>query len=204
MAKISIPAYRLPDGSQGRQALEITPDSLTLNMNNYMFDTNIFNRFLDARIDPKSLKQNNNYYVTHIQLDELNNTKDEVRKSELLKIFKQIGNIKIPTESAVFDISKFDEAQFSDEEPIAPTSSFVLGFSKLGMAKLSDGDLYNTLLKELNNLKPEGKENNIKDALIAETAIKNNFILVTSDNALFNTVKKLGFSVLSVDEFLNN
>jgi len=143
-----------------------------------MFDTNIFNQIVDDNINIASLKQSNKYYTTHIQLDEISDTGDKERKSFLLGMFQEIGNEKVPTESAVWDVSKWDEAKFSN------------------------GDLYTLLLQELNKSKPRDKDNNIKDALIAETSIKNGFILVTADSALYRIVKNLGGSVLNWNEFL--
>ena len=173
-------------------------------MNNYMFDTNIFNRIIDGNVSVASFKKDNKYYVTHIQVDELNDTKNRTRRSSLLQIFQTINNIKITTESAVFDISKFDEAKFSDEDTIRCTESLVLGVSRLGMSKLSDGNFYNSILNELTKAKPKEKDNNIKDALIGETSIKNNFTLVTADTALYDIVKSFGGSVLNWNEFLTN
>jgi hypothetical protein len=169
-----------------------------------MFDTNIFNRILAGYGETVSLKGDNKYYITHIQLDEINDTKDETRRNALLKVFHMVNNVRIPTESAVWGVSKWDEAKYSNEETILPTESFVLGHSRLGMAKLSDGNLYTSILNELQKIKPKQNDNNIKDALIAETSIKNGFDLITADIALYDTVKKLGGNVLNWDEFLTH
>ena len=170
----------------------------------YMFDTNIFNHILDGEVDISLFKMKKKFYVTHLQLDELNNTKDEIRRLALLKVFQQIQNIKVPTESAVWDVSKGDEAKFSDEETFVPTDSFVLGFSRLGMGRLSNGTLYAQILEALNKKKPKDKENNIKDTLIAETCIKNKFTLVTSDKALYEVAKEFNCNVLQFKELIKN
>ena len=54
-----------------------------------------------------------------------------------------------------------------------PTESFVVGTSRIGSAKIGDGNLIERL--RTGNLK---KTN---DALIGETAIKNNLTLITND-----------------------
>src|SRR5471030_518577 len=105
-------------------------------MGNYMFDTVIFNRILDRRI-LIPIKENAYYFVTHIQIDEINATKDVSRRQGLLKVFNQTCCKKVPTESAVWNVSKWDEAKYSDEI-IRPTESFVLGHSRLGVAKLGN------------------------------------------------------------------
>lgn len=101
-------------------------------MNGFMFDTNIFNC-----ISGKNIKINwppeFNYYITHIQFDELNKTPKEDRKNELLKTFKEI-----------------------DQEDI-PTESIVCGISRVGKCKVSDGDLYRKLLDRLKELDRKNK-----------------------------------------------
>lgn len=168
-------------------------------MANYMFDTMIFNRILDGIITifPKG---DSRYFVTHIQLDEINSTKDDSRRRDLLRVFNQACGSKIPTESAVWDISKLDEAKWSDET-IQPTESAVLGHSRVGMAKLSDGTLYDSLLRELDKAKPKEHDSNIRDTLIGETSIKQGYTLVTDDIALYEAVKKLGGKVSKSAEF---
>ncbi len=74
------------------------------------------------------------------------------------------------------------------------------------MAKYTEGnscDLIKKKLDELNRKKKKGKGNTC-DALIAETAIKNNFILVTEDSELIAMVKKMNGDVMRLDEFLGS
>jgi len=46
------------------------------------------------------------------------------------------------------------------------------------------------------------KTNNFKDALIGETALINNLILVTDDDDLFQTMIDLGGRVISLEDLL--
>ena len=120
-------------------------------MNGFMFDTNIFNRILDKNIQI-NLSPEFDYYITHIQFDELNETPIEDRKNELLKIFKEIDQNDIPTESAI------------------------VGISRVGKCKVGNGKLYNLLLVKLQELdkkngKKKRRENQPRDILIAETCI---------------------------------
>ena len=165
-----------------------------------MFDTNIYNRILDGAIPIPTPNPDRTFFATHIQIDELANTKNEERRKRLLDVFKDVTAIKLPTESAVWGISKWDEAKFSDE--VISTESFVLGSSRLGMAKLSDGTLYNSLLNDLKAAKPKEKDQdaNRRDALIAETSIKNKLILVTEDEALFETTQKHSGQAIKLSE----
>lgn len=144
----------------------------------FMFDTNIFNHIIDEQVDVSLFKTNYEYLVTHIQFDELNATKNEIRKSELLKIFKNIEQEKVSTNSAAFDISDWDNAGWGD-----------------------DDDIYTKILEGLNQIKNE--KNNIADSLIAETAIKNEAIFVTDELKLRKVVSSFGYKVFSLLEFIS-
>lgn len=144
-------------------------------MNGFMFDTNIFNQILDDEIDC-NLFSSINCFVTHIQNDEILATKDSDRRTDLVRIFLLIDKNTIPTETALF------------------------GLSRYGQAKYSDGELYKNFLDCLNDKKR--KPNNNRDALIAETAIKNNFTLVTNDEALSMVMIEFGGDVCKLDQVI--
>ncbi len=139
---------------------------------------------LDGNITVDSLPKNLNYYVTHIQLDEIKNSRDD-RKKELLKIFSAIKKEEVLTESAV------------------------AGVSKVGQSKVSNGNLYGNLLSRLREFdKKAGKrkiiENQVRDALIVDTSIKNNLILVSDDANLRAVAQEFGGQTLSFGQFRNN
>ena len=139
-----------------------------------MFDTNIFDAILDEQIDIASLHEENEYYVTHIQHDEIeaiSNPKKEERKKKLLEIFEELNKENIPTES------------------------FVLDTSRLNNAKLGEGNLLEKLR--------QGNLKHTEDALIGETVIKNNITLITKDNRLKNKVLELSGKAKTWDEFIN-
>ena len=167
--------------------------------NNFMFDTNIFDRVLDGKIDVSKIKNSKTIFVTHIQLDELNAVPDLNRKGKLLKIFQQVVNSKVPTESMVWDVSKWGEGKWSSETQLTPTEAFLLGVSRLDKAKLGKADIYSLIKAELDKLK--AKPNNIKDALLAETSVKNDYVLVSDDKNLRKVIKKIGGNVLTFKEF---
>lgn len=173
-------------------------------MHKYMFDTNIFNRILDKGINMSYLP-NARYYITHLQYDEIEKTKDETRKRNLLGILQTVSSKRYPADFAALNISKYDKNLFNtqDEGAVKPTTSAIYGVSRYGLAEYGKGRLYETILKELNKGKPKEKENNIKDALIAETSIKNGYFLVTDDRVLHETVRTLGCKALNWKEFLS-
>ncbi|MCD6540206.1 MAG: restriction endonuclease subunit S [Candidatus Omnitrophica bacterium] len=153
----------------------------------FMFDTNIFDAILDNKIDLRDLPAGFNYYITHIQKDELeaiNKSGKLERKYDLIEIFNELEKEELPTEG------------------------FVLGVSRLGQAKLSSDDLYDKLLNRLQELdkkagKSKTKENQIKDVLIAKTCIKNALILVSNDENLRIVTQEFGGAAISFEDLLN-
>lgn len=147
-------------------------------INGFMFDTNIFNHILDNKILIENFPENLNLFITHIQLDELEKTRDQNRRKMLLTIFKKIDQENIPTES------------------------LVLSVSKLGKAKLGDENgLYKKIKLDLDE--KEIKQNNKQDALIAKTTIKNGLILVTDDSDLLEVTQKYNGEVITLKDFLS-
>lgn len=136
-------------------------------MNKYIFDTNIFNRILDGEINISVALKDSEVYVTHIQWDEINNTKNIERRNGLAKIFRTINPKNIPTESAVWDISRWDQAKWPKED-----------------------NIFEKIKSRLDEIKKD--KNNTKDALIAETAVENKLVLVTEDQNLSRVAKIFG------------
>ena len=151
-----------------------------------MFDTNVFDKVLDGKISVESIAESVDVYATHIQSDEIDRMPKPERKNHLQQVFAKFfsgdprsddGRV-VATESAVWDVSRWDSAKFGD------------------------GDLYGNILNELNNIKK--KPNNIQDALIAETAIKNGFVLVTEDTNLRRVSRKHGATCLTFEDLLRS
>jgi hypothetical protein len=136
----------------------------------YVLDTNIFNWLVDGKIQLNDLPSDGEFAATHVQRDELAKTKDHGRRAQLMAKFGTTINREVPTES------------------------LVVGVSRVGLAKVSDGKLYHSLRDALND-RNEGKKNNAQDALIAEVAIKKSWILVTADKALAEVAKQHGCKV---------
>lgn len=156
----------------------------------YVLDTNVFNHVLDETIDIAMLK-GKRLLATHVQRDEISNTNDQTRREKLMAVFELLtteqsakpsavagilvadgevasGTGLVPTESAAWDVSRWDEARWG-----------------------ANDDIFKKMLGELNKLNNR-KGNNPQDILIAETALRNNWILVTSDADLFAVITKYG------------
>jgi hypothetical protein len=83
------------------------------------------------------------------------------------------------------------------EPGVMPTESAVWGVSKWGEAKWTAPDtLLDKMLAAL-NARNKGKKNNVQDVLIAETALLNQFALVTADADLAEVMKMFGGTVVT-------
>lgn len=136
----------------------------------YVVDTNIFNKLIDGRVGIDELPSDAPYIATHVQIDELNNTKDSERRARLFLIFAEMRPQLVPTESAAWDVSRWDQA------------------------KWSDGALFEKIKQDLDTLN-KSKANNVHDALIAEVAIANGFTLLTADHDLAKVSQDIGGKV---------
>ena len=141
-----------------------------------MFDTVIFNRVVEHKVSVELLAECVNVYATHIPRDEINNTPCSEKKAELNQVFVDIVLEERPTESAVWGVSKWGSKWFKDDS------------------------LYEPIKAALDKRKQ--KENNTQDALIAETAIKNDLTLVTDDNPLREEASKFGAECMSWEELM--
>ena len=81
----------------------------------YMLDTTEFNAVAKGVI-PLSTYAGFRVFATHVQLDELNNDPNDQRRPQLISTFEEIGPQTLPTETALWDISKWDEAKYSADD----------------------------------------------------------------------------------------
>ncbi len=136
-----------------------------------MLDTNVFNDVVDGKLLLEEFKDRK-LFATHVQMDELQQTSCDARKRELLAVFNYIDAATINTESAVSDVSKWDQSKWSD-----PTGNFIPMLNRL---------------RELAKAGASRIPNQSRDILIAETAIKNGLILVSGDRDLRVVTKEFG------------
>ncbi len=170
-------------------------------MRSFMFDTNVFNHVVDGMAELSGFVGRAKFYATHVQIDELKNTSNDARRGALLKVFEEITNIRVPTESFVLGSSRLGEAKLGGEQPIT-TESAVWGVSKWGKCKWTASDnLYKPIKLELDRLN-QSKPNNVQDSLIAETSIKNGFTLVAHDRDLFLITTRFGGAVSNIHDVI--
>lgn len=141
-----------------------------------MFDTNAYDRLISdphaLEIYAKAEDGGYEFYLTHIQIDEINEIPDKHKEKRGLAIlFLAYGRPRIiDTESMVLDVSRLDFCKFGEED-----------------------SYYNQLLND--------SKNNCNDALIGETSIINGFTLVTDDKRLTNKILNIGGQVVNFNDF---
>ena len=137
-----------------------------------MFDTNVFNHIEEGSIDLDLIPTGWEPIATHLQLDEIRKTPDShaAKRERMLEIFLDIVELRVPTENVVLDVSRFGEANFGDEN-----------------------SLFEPIRRAMDQKKR--KASNTVDALIAETCIKNRYLLVTNDSTLKSVAELFGCKV---------
>lgn len=85
----------------------------------FIFDSNIYDEIVagNLKIDDLAMfknKENAEFYVTHIQVDEISKCSDTEKRAKLFLFMTKISPIIVPTESAVYGISRFGKAKFSN------------------------------------------------------------------------------------------
>ena len=143
-------------------------------MKNIMFDSNIFNKLPSFIKKIKESKKEYSYYISTIQIQELAKIKDN--KEE-----QRISNIIMLADLRAH---------------LVPTSVSVLGEARLGYTRLGDGSVYHKILND--------SKNNISDAIIADTAVKEGCILITEDIKFQKKMKRHQYDVMSFDEFISS
>ena len=140
-----------------------------------MFDTTIFNRVVEHKVPIEKLTACVVAYATPLQWHEINRTQNCKKKEELCHLFRNL----------------FPEESHSDGSRVVPTPTTVWNVSPWGSGQWSESDsLYGPILTAMDELRRH--KNNPWDALIAETAIKNGFTLVTDDGNLGEVAQKFG------------
>ena len=142
----------------------------------YVVDTNIFNHLHDGLLSPSALPSDGTFVATKVQLHELEKTPEYSRRLALIETFCGLAPELVLTESFAFDIpgSGFDESKWGDGERVA------------------------VLKNRLDAM--ERRPNNWHDAIIAEVALVNGYVLLTSDRNLARASNQHGVGVQYWDQ----
>lgn len=134
----------------------------------YIVDTCVFDKILKGEIRKIDLPANGVFLITHVQLDKLNSIPDRKKRAKLL-----LNLFLLPVQIEQDGVCKKD-------------------ISRFGYAKASELDSFFCIIKDRLDKKNGGKEDNAKDAVIADTAIRNFYTLISADKDLIEVARKLG------------
>jgi predicted nucleic acid-binding protein len=148
-------------------------------MRRYLLDTNVFDALVKGTIQRSDLPTDGQLCATTVQFAELEYTKDPDARQRLSCLFKEI---------------------VTDNASISPGFAFGVPGAGFGQGEWrTDGEPWFALKKDLDEeweqrsskqKKRSRKENNLKDAAIAEAALHNGCVLLTRDEELAKVAKK--------------
>jgi predicted nucleic acid-binding protein len=140
-----------------------------------MLDTNVFNKLLDGEISSAALT--GPLLITGVQRAELKATSNTDRRTALLKIAEDVNPAVMPAASFCWDIAGagWDEAHWNDG-----SGQFEDMLDRLKVLDWKAGK------------KVRDPRNQMRDIVIAGTAIKLGAILVTNDRNLQTVVSEFG------------
>lgn len=144
-------------------------------MNRYMIDSNIIDQLITMESIPDG-----DYYIPATVVEELASIPDN-KKEKRMRIFLKLCKLQatlVPV-ITVLDHCRLGYCVFASED---------------------EGRYYRDICNKMKSV--DSSKEHIKDAMIAVAAKQKDCILVTEDKLLRDTVKKLGCSACSWNEFL--
>lgn len=164
---------------------DLALESIPLTSTSYMLDTNCFDQILDGDLSlciPSSMT----LVCTGVQRDELSRCTPPDRREALLKIFENINPNIVLASSFCFGIegAGFDQACWNDGT----------GRFHRMLERLKDSD-------RARKKRPKDLRNQIRDIVIAETALTGRLTLVTNDEGLANVMIEFGGKAINFKEF---
>lgn len=144
----------------------------------YMVDTNIFSNLVSGELRIESLPFDGEFWATPVQREELYAAPGDVREQLVSKFKEFVDPQSLVGVSFSFDIpgAGFDEGVWNHDPSVFKA------------VKADLDEAWDMLPAKQKRRKK--KENNAKDALIAEAAKRGDFTLLTADYHLAETAKK--------------
>lgn len=155
----------------------------------YMLDTNIFDALVKGWLTVDRFPSDGTLCATHVQLEELKNTKDSERRSRLSETFTKIITATGVTLDAGF---AFDIAGAGLNQGVWRSDGALYRALKNGLDEAWER-------KSKRDQRRSKKENNAKDALIAEAAKFNDCTLLTRDRDLATVAANHGIGVMQLN-----
>jgi predicted nucleic acid-binding protein len=152
----------------------------------YMLDTNIFSNLAKRKIGTTDLPSDGQLCATAVQLCELENTPEISRRQQLVSLFQKLVLSQKANLPCAFSFG-IEGAGFGQGEWRNSAASW----------HAIKNDLDEQWERRSNKKKRlSRKENNIRDAAIAEAALHNSCVLITADRDLASVVRRHGIKVV--------
>lgn len=147
-----------------------------------IFDSNVFDKLIDRSDLIELIDGCVDLYITHVQPDE-NDCAPEAKKASLRQVRDALAPMELSTSSIIWEVSKGGKGRWTQKDNlIQPLRGST----------------------QRNPDKPKPWENKSRDALIGETAIRNDLTLVTNDGSLTKKVSSLGGKCMSWEQLLEH
>lgn len=137
----------------------------------YVLDTSAIRHILDGHFKLDILPDDAKYAITHIQVDEVAGTGDPQLRARLLLLMFSMHLVLLPTETLVWGHTRWDNARWGN------------------------GKAYQSMRNRMKQ-NPKFKDNNIKDSLTAEVALRRGYTLITGDRDQLQAAQEMGCEVI--------
>ena len=153
----------------------------------FMFDTCTINRIFDQKVSADEWRLRGPIYVTDIQISEIAQTPDRVRRESLLAtLFALTPSVVRPGSPRLhtYDFGSGDDDAHDEQQ--------CLGSHELSLGRQVP------IMAAMLGRSPAKFENRFRDALITEATRTNRLILVTADKGLAKMATRFGVCVEGV------
>ena len=136
-----------------------------------------------------------NGLVEKPELPGLFNSLKEFADAEIFVCYSIVEEISAIPDLYIEKRKNILSSLFKLEPKIIYDGVAILGETTCGTAVVSEGEVFQRIVND--------SRNNLKDAIIAETAVNNNLTLVTNDIDLYNKMKANNYDVVNTEELAN-
>jgi hypothetical protein len=154
----------------------------------FILDTSAINWIADRQFGAEYWKGfQGRLFITHVQLDEIERTSNQVRREQLLAVTRFVQAAKLPTHTPIWDDVPWDESFWPKDDRLYESILDAIVMADIESKKRSNQKL-----------------NRSRDARIVETAIRDQLVLVTTDPEMHKVTLAFGGTSVQPEELLNN
>jgi rRNA-processing protein FCF1 len=145
-------------------------------MSKFILDTNVYDYLVDNEIDISILLSKGEFFTTNIQISEIRNIKDPIRRNHILEVYVKLNPSKLSLESGIW----LNDLYWDDKEI-----------------------WHNSISKTFVEMKGNSiGKNNLKDALTGDVAKKHELVLITNDEKFTGRAVRSQIPSMTIKDFL--